>query len=222
MADKTALIAGATGLVGKELTMILCGKPEYQTVTVLVRRSMGISHPKLQEVIVEYDQLDQYQSHFAVDDIFCCLGTTIKKAGTQEAFRRVDYVYPVKMAALGRKMGAQRFLIISSMGADAGSRIFYSRTKGEVEEAVAQAGFPSLHIFRPSLLLGKRQESRPGETAAAFTSKLLPFLFTGPLNKYRPINASTVANAMYKAAQAEVSGTIVHESDQIAAMGEER
>ena len=158
--NKTALIAGASGLTGGYLLNLLLESPEYSSVIAYVRKSSGLTHPKLKEIVVDWETL---QEPVAAEDIFCCLGTTIKKAGSQEAFRRVDYNYPLQLAQLQYRGGSQQFLLVSAMGADAKSSIFYSRVKGELENALQSIGYKSLHIFRPSFIAGPRKESRTGE-----------------------------------------------------------
>lgn len=219
MEGKRACIMGASGLVGGELLSDLLHRPEYDRVTILVRRQMPIAHPKLEQKVVDFDHLpaDAVQA----DDCFCCLGTTIKKAGSQAAFRQVDFEYPVAFAGLAKQSGARQFLIVTAMGADARSSIFYNRVKGEVEEALGQIGLPGLHIFRPSLLLGNRREFRLGESIAATVSPVIAPLLLGGLRKYRPIQGYVVARAMRNVALQwpEAEGTHIYPSDEIAALG---
>ena len=219
MQTKTALIAGANGLVGSHLLQILLAAPEYDKVCILVRKPLGIAHAKLTEAVINFDEMEQYKDLFKVNDVFCCLGTTIKKAGSQQAFKRVDVEYPLDMAVLAKEMKADRFLIVSSMGANPTSKIFYSRMKGLLEQTLRLSGLQSLFIFRPSLLLGNRKEHRTGEKAASIIMKGLGFLFVGKLRKYKAIPAKTVASAMYKAAQEMAEGVHVYPSDEIADRG---
>ncbi|MCM3124678.1 NAD-dependent epimerase/dehydratase family protein [Mesobacillus sp. AQ2] len=219
MAGKTALIAGATGLIGKELLQFLLNGNEYDKVIAIVRRPVGIDHPKLDERIVDFNQLEQRKQLFTADDVFCCLGTTIKKAKTKEAMWKIDVEYPVSIATLASSEGAKKFLLVSSMNADPESAIFYPRMKGKLEEEIKQIPFETTAIFRPSLLLGEREEFRFGErTAAAIFSKL-PFLFTGPLRKYKAIEGRTVASAMYRVAQKNDKGLTVYPSELIQEIG---
>lgn len=220
MTAKSALIAGATGLTGSELVKVLLEDPAYDKVKVLTRRPLDLEHPKLEQVKADFFRLDQYGEHFKVDDVFCCLGTTIRKAGSQKAFRRVDYDYPVKIAELAKANGATKFLVISAMGADAKSNVFYSRVKGQMEEALKRMDFSSLHIFRPSLLLGKRDEFRLGEKAASLLAPAFSPILRGGMKKYKPIEAADVAKAMCKAAKSEEQGVFVHSSDKIAELAE--
>jgi uncharacterized protein YbjT (DUF2867 family) len=212
---KSALLVGATGLVGYELLTILLQQPEYETVKVFTRKKIEINHPRLEQIIVDFDNLSRQKEHFKVNDVYCCLGTTIKKAGTQEAFRKVDFEYPVDIANLARENGVEKFLIISAMGADKHSKVFYNRVKGEVEEEIKKVGFTALHIFRPSLLLGKRKEFRLGEKIAIVVSPILSVAMVGSLKKYKPIQAKDVAFAMYRAGQNKAHGNFMYLSDQI-------
>jgi uncharacterized protein YbjT (DUF2867 family) len=219
MAGKTALIAGSTGLIGNELLKFLLNAKEYDKVTAIVRRPLEIKHPKLDEKIVEFDHLEEYKESFTVDDVFCCLGTTIKKAKTKEAMWKIDVDYPVAIAKLASSQGAKKFLLVSSMDADPNSPIFYSKMKGKLEEAIIQIPYESTSIFRPSLLLGNRQEYRLGERAAAAIFTKVPFLFKGPLKKYKAIEGKTVASAMYRTAQGNKPGVTIYPSEQIQEIG---
>ncbi|MFT9596799.1 oxidoreductase [Mesobacillus sp.] len=219
MAGKTALIAGATGLIGKELLQFLLSASEYDKVIAIVRRSIGIDHPKLDERMVDFDHLDQYSEIFAVDDVFCCLGTTIKKAKTKDAMWKIDVDYPVTIAKLASSKGARKFLLVSSMNADPDSPIFYSKMKGKLEEEIKQIPFETTAIFRPSLLLGERDEFRLGERAAAAIFTKMPFLFGGPFKKYKAIEGRTVASAMYQVAQKDTAGLNLYPSEKIQEIG---
>jgi uncharacterized protein YbjT (DUF2867 family) len=214
-ANKSALIVGATGLVGNELVSILLTQTKYDSVKVLTRRLIPLNHPKLEQIITDFDQLDQYKQHLQVDDVYCCLGTTIKTAGSQEAFKKVDFTYPLELAQLTKDAGAQKFFIITAMGADPNSKVFYSRVKGEIEVELKKLGFPTLHIFRPSLLLGERKEFRLGEKIGVILSPVLSFVMVGSFKKYKPIHAKDVAMAMYQASQLPDSGSFTYESDEI-------
>jgi uncharacterized protein YbjT (DUF2867 family) len=216
---RTALVVGASGLVGSHLLRLLLADPVYSRITVLVRKSLGIHQPKLTECVIDFDQLQQHYDAVRGEDVFCCLGTTIKTAGSQEAFRKVDFTYVVQTAALSNKNGSRQFLLISSLGADAHSRIFYNRVKGEVEQAVSKLPFEAVKIFRPSLLLGKRTESRGGEKVAVVLMKVLSIVLIGKLRKYRGIEAQTVAKGMIHTAKEQRQGFEVIESDQIEIAG---
>jgi len=213
--SRTALIVGATGLVGSQLLTRLLHSPYYDRVVVLTRRTLGIINTKLSEVIFDFDKPDA--SKVKADDIFCCLGTTIKKAGSKEAFKKVDLEYPLNIAALAQGNGAEKFLIVTAMGADASSGIFYNKVKGEVEQGLTSMKYPVLHIFRPSLLLGDRPESRIGEKAGEVLAAIFKPVMIGPLKKYRAIDSGKVANAMLEFAKKSEKGVFIHDSGKLQA-----
>ncbi|KAA9023808.1 oxidoreductase [Niallia endozanthoxylica] len=212
---KTALIAGASGLVGTELLHYLLEGQEYDQVIAIVRSPLNLKHTKLEEKIISFDDLDTYKDRFAVDDVYCCLGTTIKKAKTKESMYKIDVEYPVQMAKLASENGANQFLIVSSMNANPHSSIWYAKMKGELEEKISKVPFESISIMRPSLLLGERDEFRFGEKAGELVFTIFPFLFIGPLKKYKAIQGRTVALAMYKIAQMNKKGISIYPSEQI-------
>src|SRR5260221_4584547 len=164
----TALLAGATGLVGRECLRLLARDEHVAEVRALVRRALPADSlgPRVRECRAEFDRLDDHPEWFQVDKVFCALGTTIRQAGSQEAFRRVDYEYPLAIAKAARARGASHFLLVSALGANARSSVFYNRVKGELEDAVRALGYPSVTIARPSMLVGDRQEPRFGEELA--------------------------------------------------------
>ena len=219
MSQKTALVLGATGMVGTELVKLLSSKKYYQTINLLTRRPLNLSDPTINQQVIDFNQLEQYTDLFQVQDIYICLGTTIKKAKTKEAFRKVDYEYVVEAAKLAKRGNIEKLLIITAAGADPKSRVFYSRVKGEVEEALKNMELHSLHIFRPSLLLGNRNEFRLGEAVMGKASSVLTKVMIGPLRPYRPIHAATVAAAMFKTAQTNQQGTHVYPSIDIQRLG---
>ncbi|WP_240675824.1 NAD(P)H-binding protein [Ammoniphilus sp. CFH 90114] len=213
---KKALIIGATGLVGKEVLNILLEGDTYESITILVRKKPSISHGKLVCIVLDdFSNMEQHSKLFQVDDVYCCLGTTIKKAKTKENFKQVDFTYPLMAAQLAKEYGVKRFLLVSAMGADSRSSIFYNRVKGELELAVQQIHLPSFLIFRPSLLLGERAELRVGERMASLVFAFLPFLFKGALIKYRPIEGRDVASMMVRMAETYLPGTHIFENDQM-------
>lgn len=215
MSRKKALVLGATGLIGSHLVEILIHNPIYDVIRILTRKPLEIDHPQLEQHIIDFDQLDQYQELFQVDEVYCCLGATLKKAKTKENFYKVDYHYPLQAAKIALEQGCIQYLIVTSMGADPNSIIFYSKVKGEIEQSLKELGYPMLHIFRPSLLLGEREEFRFGEKTAEFLSRFTSFLLQGTFRKYHPIEAKTVAQAMSKIAGLELTGTHIYESDEI-------
>jgi uncharacterized protein YbjT (DUF2867 family) len=212
---KAALLVGASGLVGGHCLHFLLEEQSYARVIVLVRTPLSLTHEKLVQHTIDFTDLTTLGELFAVDDVFCCLGTTIRKAGTQEAFRKVDFDYPVKIAALTQHCGANKFLLVSSLGADPHSRIFYNRVKGEVEEAIQKISFKAFHVFRPSLLLGERKEHRIGEKVGSLAMRALKNAMIGRLKKYRAIQARDVAKVMVGAAQMNLTGMNIFESQRI-------
>ncbi|WP_035562342.1 NAD(P)H-binding protein [Hymenobacter sp. IS2118] len=212
---KTALLAGATGLIGSHLLPLLLASERYSRVVVVGRTGLSMLHPKLTQVVVNFDQLDDMRQHLIADDVFCCLGTTRKQAGSKEAFYKVDYTYVVKLAALTAGNFAGQLLVVSSLGADAEATVYYSKVKGEMEAAVRKLPFRAIHIFRPSLLLGERESPRLGERLGAVALGLFAPLLRGPLKQYRPVAAAAVAAAMLRAAAEDGGGIRVHESEEL-------
>lgn len=216
MITKKALIVGATGLIGGYCLQALLEDPKYAEVIALVRNPLPTSHPKLRTVNTRFDNLEHALAGIEADDVFCCLGTTIKKAGSQEAFKKVDFALVFAVAELMRKKGAAQFLVISSMGADENSKVFYSRIKGEMESALEGVGYPCLHIIRPSLLLGPREDFRLAEKIGAMLTPVLQPFLLGSLKKYRPVQAESVARFMVKVAHEKTRSEVrVYESDMI-------
>ncbi|MGH7754502.1 MAG: oxidoreductase [Gemmatimonadales bacterium] len=215
---REAVAAGATGLVGGHLVELLLADPAYSRVTTLVRKPAPASHPKLSQRVVDFDRLAATPDFPAAQDVFCCLGTTIKKAGSQDAFYRVDFTYVLELARTASRHGARQFLLVTALGADPKSRIFYNRVKGETEQAVNQVPFDAIQVFRPSLLLGERAERRAGERAATLLSRVLGFALVGPLRPYRPIAARDVARAMVRVAKEARAGRHLYPSDRIQAL----
>jgi uncharacterized protein YbjT (DUF2867 family) len=221
MTSRSCLILGATGMVGGHLLRFLLDDPGYGSIAVLTRRTLGLVEPRLVEHVVDFDRSDTYRAHTEVEDVFCCLGTTIKKAGSQEVFRKVDLEYPVAVARAAAEAGAGQYLIVTAVGADPKSGIFYNRVKGEVEEALRALPFArGVKIFRPSMLLGERGESRPAERVGAALMAAAAPLFVGGLQPYRAIDGRKVARAMWKAATTEPQGTRVYEGASLFALAE--
>lgn len=207
---KKALVVGATGLVGKELVDSLLADERY-SVTILVRKPLEIINKNLIQVKFDFDNPDK--ALITGDEIFCCLGTTIKVAGSKPAFYKVDYEYTAMIAQAGFKNGVKKFALISSMGANKNSKIFYSRTKGAIEETIARIGFETVFILRPSMLLGKRTEIRTGERIGKIIMSMLSFAIP---KKYKPIEARQVAKAMSGCMNSGKTGLNILESDNIA------
>jgi len=216
MKPLTAILAGATGLVGGECLRQLLASPRYGRVIVVTRRELDASlqHEKLREVVVEFARLGDMKSRLRGDHVFCALGTTIRKAGSQQRFREVDYEYPLRLAQLTLKSGARHFSVVSALGASRSSPFFYSRVKGEMEEGLRQMGWPSLAILRPSVIAGDRAESRPLERLSTHLLRFAP-------STWRPVAASDIAAAMIATALQEPPGVDVIESRQISGVAQQ-
>ncbi|SES90120.1 NAD(P)H-binding protein [Hymenobacter actinosclerus] len=216
---KTALLAGASGLIGQQLLPLLLASARYGRVIALVRTPLPLRHAKLEQLVVDFERLADYQPQLVADDVFCCLGTTMRQAGSRAAFYKVDFTYVTELARLAAANFGGQLLVVSSLGADAQAWSYYLRVKGEMEEAVRQTSFHAVHIFRPSLLLGHREIPHPNERLAGGLLALLKPLLRGPLRPYRAINADTVARAMLRAAEDDGGGIRIHRSDAIARAG---
>jgi uncharacterized protein YbjT (DUF2867 family) len=215
MSGRTALLAGGTGLVGHACLQALLEDPAYEKVIALTRRAFtGPASPKLMPVLFTQESIGSLALP-PVTDVFCALGTTIRKAGSQQAFRQVDFDLPMSVARLGLGCGAKSFILCSSVGADSASRNFYLRTKGELEQALQALPFTSVQILRPSILVGSREESRPGEAAGVWLGRLFQFALAGSLRRYRPVSAQAVGQAMAAAARDAQSQKAVYEYDAI-------
>jgi len=220
MTDRVALVAGATGLVGGRCLDRLLREPAYTRVITLGRRHLDRADPRLEQRVVELERLGAAGFEFPrATDVFCCLGTTMKQAGSEAAFRQVDFTFVLSLASLALGAGARQFLLISSLGANPKSRIFYSRVKGETEAAVSTLPFEGRQIFRPSILVGERREQRTGESIGAAVMRGSAFAMVGRLRKYRPIAAATVAEAMVRVALRAPRGVNLFESDEIERVG---
>ncbi len=214
--QKTAVVLGASGLVGGHCLQQLLGHSAYGKVVSLGRRKLGFAHPKLSQEIVDFMRLEDFAPLFEGQDVFSCLGTTMAKAGSKAAFYEVDFTYAYETARLAREAGANQLLLVSSVGADADSLFYYSRVKGELETAVKELGYWGLHIFRPSLLLGERKEKRLAEQLAVRLSRgIAPLMQRTALSPYSPIEAQDVAQAMVRTAQRLEPGAFVYDSGTI-------
>jgi uncharacterized protein YbjT (DUF2867 family) len=221
-AGLVAVVAGATGLTGRALVAQLRVDPRYAKIIALTRKAGSVAtDARVEECVVDFDALATSRTLPAspVDHAFCCLGTTIKVAGSQAAFRKVDLDAVLAFARAAKGSGARHLSVISALGASANSGVFYNRVKGEMEQAVAQLGFVSVHLLQPSLLLGERSELRAGERAGILAANVIAPLLLGPARKYRPIHVDVVARAMRVGAAQSQPGLRVSESDQIAVLG---
>lgn len=215
---RSAIVVGGTGLVGTALVKLLCDSEEYVSVTVLSRRKLDFEHPKLTVKVRSFDQLEEKDIDFA-HEVFCCLGTTMKKAKTKEQFEKVDVEYPLHIASLAKKCGIMHFIIISAIGASEKSAFYYNKVKGKLERELIALELPQLSIVRPSLLVGDRKEFRLGEKTGEWLLKGLNPFFIGPLKKYRPIEATQLALAMKIIALfGKKSPVTIYESQQLSTM----
>ena len=203
---RIALVAGASGMVGGLLIQALLEAPEYSRIFALTRRPLGREHARLANRIVIFERMAEQLKGLTAQDAFCCIGTTMAEAGSQDAFREVDVDAVLLFAQAARAAGANRFVVLSSAGASARSKKFYLRTKAEMEDAVTLLGFPSVDILQPGLLLGSRKQSRPLELLGGLLAPLINPLLTGPREAWRAIPAEVVAKAMVGAARRGARG----------------
>lgn len=213
--NKTALIIGSTGLVGKHCLNYLLKSKAYEKVISLSRRSTNVKAENFTEVLIDFDRLDDIKKDIACDDLFICLGTTMKKAGSKEAFYRIDHNYVLHTATIAYENGASQCFVVSAINADTKSSFYYNRVKGQIELDLYRIGFWSLHIFRPSILLGKREEDRFLEDTTKMISKGVKGILGNRLKKYSPIEGKAVAKAMVKVAQKFREGLHIYESHYI-------
>jgi uncharacterized protein YbjT (DUF2867 family) len=214
MSVKTATLIGATGLIGTYLLDELLNDPVYDTVKILIRRPLEFSHPKLEKKLVDFNDGDSLLVALSNSDVvFCTVGTTQKKVkGDKEAYRKVDYDIPVKAARFSKMTGCETFVLVSAVGANSKSNKFYLHLKGEVEVAVESVGLHSVHIMRPSVLMGDRKEFRLGEKIGQGVMSALSFLIP---SKYKPVHSKDVAKAMVVAAKENKEGVFVYEYGEI-------
>jgi uncharacterized protein YbjT (DUF2867 family) len=217
MNDKTALLLGATGLVGSECLKRLVTDDYYSRIIVLTRRALAdaVGSTKIESHVIDFNRISDYRDLLKASHVFCTLGSTIRKAGSKEQFYKVDFTYVHDIAGLCAEQGTEHFLVVSAMGADVRSMIFYNRVKGELEKALQRLPFKSLSIFRPSLILGDRKEYRLREEISKLVSGVFAFAIPG---KYKPVEAADIAKAMLTTAHAGPAGLRIYESDEIRRM----
>ncbi|MCB1308272.1 MAG: oxidoreductase [Leptospiraceae bacterium] len=216
--DHTAVVLGASGMVGGFLTRFLLDNPSFRRVVLLVRRSLPVESRKLKQIEVDFAQpgaLEEHQRYFRDADVFCCLGTTIKKAGSKDEFERIDYGIPYIVGQIASNADARAVHVITAMGSNPDSKIFYNQVKGRLEKDLSALNLKALHIYRPSLLNGKRLESRPAEEIGNLVAGVFRFAFIGPLKKYRPIAGEDVARCMERIALMGATGRHIYESDRL-------
>lgn len=235
ISNRTALLIGASGLVGSFCLKLLLERPEYDKVIALVRRPLDITHPKLEQSVMNFDKLakfktekylseqsqteeykfEEYQSIIRGNDIYCCIGTTFLKSPKKADYYKVDFTYPYQIAKIAKANGAEQFSLISALSASLKSPFFYSRVKAELEKAIMDLNFRSVYIFRPSFLIGQRKESRPIEKIGVIFLKVLSPVLIGRLRKFRPIKAEKVADAMVQISIKHEIGCHIYESHEI-------
>lgn len=209
MNGQTAVVIGATGLVGSSLVQQLLNDDAFDRVRILVRRAVNLQHPKLEICITDFSNYEQYQQQLGTGDcIFCCIGTTMAQVkGDKALYRTIDFDIPVNAARFGKAAGFQQYLLVSAIGANSKSRFFYPRLKGEVEDVIAGFEFNSFHVFRPSFLLGNRKEQRMGERIGIALFRILQPLIP---SQYKGINVADVAKAMIRSAKQRHTGIQVY------------
>ncbi len=213
MKKKTAIILGATGLTGSYLLDILLESNDYKKVKVFTRRTTEKKHPVLEEKLCNLLKLQQYADDFIADEVFCCIGTTRVKTPDKALYNEIDFGIPVVAATLAEKNNVETFSVISAIGANKNSRIFYSRTKGEMEEDILQKNIPNILIYRPSIIFGKRKDRRLFEKTGLIFTKVLQIFFVGKLQNYKSIHAKILAKAIYLGAKHKKGHKIIFRED---------
>jgi uncharacterized protein YbjT (DUF2867 family) len=207
--NRTAIIIGSSGLVGKQLLNYLLQDTQYNLITIIVRKSLNWKHPKLKEVITDFNNLDSLTEYLITSDLFICTGTTIKKAGSKAAFKKIDLELPYSLSKIAIKNNVENLYIISALGANSRSQVYYNAIKGELEDLIKQLSFKKICIFQPSLLLGKRSEFRLTELIAQYSMRFLNIFMIGPLANYKGVYDWQVAKAMQINSHLELLGVHV-------------
>lgn len=214
-----AIITGATGLIGNDLLHRLLNHPAYTKITAIVRKEIHLQHPKLEQLVVDFDRLENHQDDIKGDVVFCALGTTKSKTPDKEQYRKIDYQYPLDIAFIAQQNGISQYHLVSALGANENSAIFYSKLKGELERDLKSIPFEAVHIYRPSLLDGSRKEHRNAEHFMISMMRFLNPLFIGRLKKYRSIKIERVSSAMLKQSLKSLDGIFTYDSDEIEKLG---
>ncbi len=212
---RTAVIVGASGLIGRKLLNILLQWPDYDQVISIGRKKIQLKSIRLKQLVVDFDHLELYEKEILGDAFFCCLGTTRHKTPDLNKYRQIDHDYPVALAKIAKKNGITQYHFVSAIGADKGSSTFYTRLKGETEEDIKAVVLDSLYIYQPSILTGYRNDRRILEEIAILIMKVINPLLFGSLKKYRSISAYTVAIAMFKQSLKSKEGVFTYPSDKI-------
>jgi len=211
---KTAILLGATGLTGGILLQKLLNDPRYGKIILFSRSSVKINNSKIEEHLVDLFQLEKYKEQFKADQVFCCIGTTKSKSPNEETYRKIDYGIPVTAAKLCKENGISTFAVISALGANPDSGMFYNKIKGEMQQDVLAQKIKNTYIFQPSLIAGDRSEKRFLESLAKQAMKILNYALLGPLKKYRSIHPETIARAMIIVSNKAYEKSVI-ESDEI-------
>jgi uncharacterized protein YbjT (DUF2867 family) len=217
MEKRKALLIGASGLIGSQLLEYLLNNEDYSSVIALIRKPLTVKSEKLRNKVVNFEDFSQLRENITPGNvIFCCIGTTMKNVkGDKATYRIIDFDIPIGIARQGIAMGYQQFILVSAVGADSHSSNFYLRLKGEVEDAIGKLPFEAIHIFRPSILIGKRKERRWGEGIAQILGKYFSFLLTGKWSKYKAISSNEVALGLMRAADSNKRGMIIYHYNEI-------
>jgi uncharacterized protein YbjT (DUF2867 family) len=218
---RSAIVAGASGLVGERLLRRLLAGGSYDRVIAFVRGPVNLVHKKLEQRTVDYERMGRMSAFPRAEDVFCCLGTTIRKAGSPEAFHKVDVGYVARLAEVSVRAGSAQFLLVSAVGASAQSGNFYLRCKGEAEDMVRTLPYRGVQIFRPSFLIGHRREKRAGEAVGIALARVLSVAMLGPAGRYRPIRADDVAKAMAAVARESPPGIHVYETPAMQSLADD-
>ncbi|MFT6851306.1 MAG: hypothetical protein ACJATA_002127 [Sphingobacteriales bacterium] len=214
MNKKTAIILGATGLTGSHLLDELIHDSDFELIKIFSRNTTNVTHPKVKEYLGDLLHIESFKNDFTGDVTFCCIGTTASKTKDKSVYKSIDFGIPVSAANLSKENGISQFLVISSMGANSKSPVFYNKTKGEMEEQVQKSQVEKTIVLRPSLILGNRGEQRIGESIGVAVMNFISPLMIGSLKKYRAINAQSIAMAMIKISKSTIKSQII-ESDKI-------
>lgn len=212
---RTAIILGASGLTGGHCLEYLLEAPNYETVIALVRRPLEKTHPKLKEILINFDRISDYKDVIKGNDVYCATGTTFLKSPNKQDYFRIDYTYPHEIAKIAVENGAENFALVSALSANPKAFFFYSRVKGQLEEAIAKLPYKGIYIFRPSFLIGNRKEKRPIEIIGKWVLFFLKPFLIGPFKKYRAIEAKAVAFSMVQVMKEKTNGLHIFLSDEI-------
>lgn len=211
----TAIIVGASGLIGSNLVKFLLESSQYAKVLVLVRKELPLQHKKLAQLVINFDELDKHTEAIKGHAVFSCLGTTKAQTPDKKQYRKIDHDYPLLLAQIAKQNGVEQFHVVSSIGANKNSSTFYLKLKGELEDGLKKLRLKALHIYQPSMLMGVRNRNHWAEKLATGLFKVIDPLLIGGLKKYRSIKGSTVAHAMFKKSLESATGTFIYTSNKI-------